>query len=369
MVRRSTNPFKPTFGSMPFTLAGRTEFIDDVMGGLANQPGDPNRSTIFVGPRGSGKTVLLHALAEFASEQGWVSVNVSAREGMYQEIFDAVRKTGAHLLSERTSSTLTGLQVGPIGIEREVKHHDFQSNRYNLLDVVEDLNAQGVGLLVTIDEVSPSCKELIDFIDTYQHFVADGHDVALLMAGLPSRISALLLDESISFVRRAFRRTLGSISRLEVEEALFDTIMANGKRIDSDALTAAAEATQGFAFAIQLVGYYLWRASYGRTTITLDDAHEAARLAQGELARSVVEPTLLEVSPREMEYLLAMAQDDGPSTTSTVAQRMGISMTNASNLRKRLIERGLIVEARYGVVDFDMPMTREWLRKRDDGLL
>ena len=71
MVRRSSNPFTPTFGSMPYALAGRVELIDDVIGGLANRPGDPNRSTIFIGPRGSGKTVLLRTIAEEASAQGW----------------------------------------------------------------------------------------------------------------------------------------------------------------------------------------------------------------------------------------------------------------------------------------------------------
>ena len=44
MVRRLTNPFTPTFGRVPYALAGRDELIDDVMEGLANQPGDPDRA-------------------------------------------------------------------------------------------------------------------------------------------------------------------------------------------------------------------------------------------------------------------------------------------------------------------------------------
>ena len=58
-----------------------------------------------------------------------------------------------------------------------------------------------------------------------------------------------------------------------------------------------------------------------------------------------------------------MALDDGPLATSVVAQRMGISMTNASNLRLRLIDRGLIAEVSYGTVDFVMPVMREYLRR------
>jgi Mn-dependent DtxR family transcriptional regulator len=62
---------------------------------------------------------------------------------------------------------------------------------------------------------------------------------------------------------------------------------------------------------------------------------------------------------------MAMAQDDGPSSTSDIAHRMGISMTNASNLRRRLITRGVIGEVRLGQVGFELPMLREFLRAQD----
>ena len=273
MIRRSTNPFTPTFGSMPYALAGRTELIDDVIGGLANRPGDPNRSTIFIGPRGSGKTVLLRTIAEEASAQGWVCVSVSARKGLHRELFDGIAQVAHHLLVSKPSTTITGVQVGPLGLQRELLLDEQQSDRFRLQAIVEDLNAQDIGLLVTIDELDPTCEELIDFIDTYQHLVTEGRDVALLMAGLPSKVSTLLLDESVSFIRRAFQRRLDPINRYEVEEALFATITGNDKQIDQEALSFAAEATQGFAFAIQLVGYYLWRFGYGHDVITVDDAH------------------------------------------------------------------------------------------------
>ena len=363
MIRRSTNPFTPTFGSMPYALAGRTELIDDVIGGLANRPGDPNRSTIFIGPRGSGKTVLLRTIAEEASAQGGVCVSVSARKGLHRELFDGIAQVAHHLLVSKPSTTITGVQVGPLGLQRELLLDEQQSDRFRLQAIVEDLNAQDIGLLVTIDELDPTCEELIDFIDTYQHLVTEGRDVALLMAGLPSKVSTLLLDESVSFIRRAFQRRLDPINRYEVEEALFATITGNDKQIDQEALSFAAEATQGFAFAIQLVGYYLWRFGYGHDVITVDDAHAAVNYAKKEILNAIVEPSLRELTQRELEYLEAMALDDGPLATSVVAQRMGISMTNASNLRRRLIDRGLIAEVSYGVVDFVMPVMRDYLRR------
>lgn len=362
MVRRLTNPFTPTFGRVPYALAGRDELIDDVMEGLANQPGDPNRSTIFIGPRGSGKTVLLRSIAHEASRAGWVCVAVSARKGMYQEICDGVRMTASHLLSERTRSTLTAIQVGPLGVQREVQHEEMISRRFQLQDVIEELNERGIGFLVTIDEIDPSCEELIDFIDTYQHFVTEERDVALLMAGLPGQVSALLQDKSVSFIRRAFQRHLRPIGRYDVEEVICETLASKGKTIDDDALAVAVDVTHGLAFAVQLVGYYLWRVSGSNTNIDLPASERAARISRNELVNSIVEPKLSELTQRELEYVTAMAQDEGPSSTSDVAARMGISMTNASNLRRRLITYGIIVDKRMGVVDFDLPIMREYLR-------
>jgi hypothetical protein len=63
MYNFKNNPFTPTFGSIPLHLAGRERLISDVLNGLKNDPGDPNRATIHIGARGSGKTVLLTKIA------------------------------------------------------------------------------------------------------------------------------------------------------------------------------------------------------------------------------------------------------------------------------------------------------------------
>lgn len=362
MTRKTFNPFTPTFGHVPFALAGRSGYIDDVVGGLANYPGDPNRSTIFVGSRGSGKTVLLTALSRIASEQGWVSANVSARDGMLDEVVWQLRSNAGHLLSPESKSDITSVKVGLMAAAREMKR-DESTWRYRLGAIVDDLNSQGVGVLFTVDEVNPACEDFATFVDVYQHFVREEKDVALLLAGLPSRVSSLLLDDNISFIRRAFQRSMDAIPQMEVENALLETIQGNGRYIEPEALAKAAAATKGFAFAIQLVGYYLWRVSSPEGVMGLEDAERAIDLARGEMERSVFAPTLQELRPREVEYLKAMAKDDGPSATSDIARRMGIGMTNASNLRKRLIEHGVISDLRMGVVDIEIPMLREWLRE------
>lgn len=357
------NPFTPTFGKVPFALAGRTEYIDGVIGALANRPGDPYRSVVFYGPRGSGKTVLMQAIEDYASEQGWVHADADAREGMLKTLTKSLRHNASMFLSEETQHSITSMKAGPFGFSREI-YREEPSWQERLRGYVRELNSQNVGVLFVIDEANPECLEFREFISMYQYFVRENRDVAMLVGGLPAKVSALLVDDHVSFIRRAFQRPLEPIPSIEVEEALLQTIEGNGRRIEPEALAMCADATGGFAYAIQLVGYYLWRDTPQERDFQTDDAALAIKMMLHDMERSIFAPTLLALPNREEQYLYAMAQDEKPSSTSDIAKRMGISMTNASNIRKRLIEQGLIREIRMGVVDFNMPLLKDYLQSR-----
>ena len=335
------NPFTPTFGHQPFTFTGRDDLMDDVFEGLSDLPGEPNRATVFMGPRGSGKTVLVSTIAKEASRMGWVYAQTSCYEGMLQDLMYEIQKQG------------------------DCQVDNDASWRLRFQNVVEELNGQDVGVLFVIDEVSPDCKELIEFISTYQSFVIEGRDVALLLAGLPGNVSDLLMDKHVSFIRRAVQRRLANIPDEDIGDAAKTTITSYGKVISDDALNMLVQAVGGFPYAMQLIGYHAWRYSEGNSEISMANVEKAIRRAGQEMEQTVIRPTLYECTSREIDYLQAMAQDEGPSTTSDIAQRMGISMTNASNLRRRLIDRGLIKNVRMGVVAFDMPIIEAYLRSHE----
>lgn len=360
MARRG-NPFTPTFGQVPLALAGRKDLIADVVEGFNNAPGDPNRATIFVGPRGTGKTVLLTTLSEAAESLGWVSANVSARPGMLDECIEQLQTKGAHVLAPQKKSHITSVQAAGFGISREMDEEGPRSWRTRATKAVDTLNSRGVGVLFTIDEVSATENELKQFVDTYQHFVRERRNVAVLLAGLPSRVSSLLLDDSVTFLRRAFQHYLEPIEISDVALAMLQTIEEGGRAIKPDALMTAAESTGGYAYLIQLVGYYLWRQHPDEPLITKDDADMALAQARNQMDRSVFQATLLELSGREREYLQTMAMLGDPCSTASIASAMGISPSNASNIRRRLVERGVIGEYGLGYVTFAMPMLGEYL--------
>ena len=361
------NPFTPTFGSIPPQLAGRDQTINDILRGLDNGPGDPNRATIYVGARGSGKTVLLAKIAEEASANGWVSVNVNADSGMLDEIFVQVKENAREFLTPESSSHITAINIGGAGISRSI-HKSVQKTtwRSEMTAAIKELNEKGVGLLITVDELNVKTDEARTLITTFQHFVRERRDVALIMAGLPQKVSDLLRDDSISFLRRAFQHHLEPIEESEVRYSMKKTIELAGRKIENHALDFAVKNAKGFPFMIQLIGYQMWRQHPERKSVSLEDAEEGVCLAQSDLERMIFDRTYRELSEKDIAFLVAMLDDQEYSAISDVAGRMKVSSKYAGIYRKRLIEQGIIGGRGYGKVAFDLPMFREYMQKRSE---
>ena len=56
------NPYSPTFGVSPPVLAGREAVLTSFHRALEEGVGSPGRATLYLGGRGSGKTVILNRL-------------------------------------------------------------------------------------------------------------------------------------------------------------------------------------------------------------------------------------------------------------------------------------------------------------------
>jgi DNA-binding MarR family transcriptional regulator len=112
---------------------------------------------------------------------------------------------------------------------------------------------------------------------------------------------------------------------------------------------------------IQLIGYHTFNRS-NRKTITLADAKAGIMDAEEDMQNMILDATLFELSPKDMEYLNAMLEDEGASKTSDIAARMGVSASYAGQYKRRLAKLGVITEARRGEVDFVMPMMKRYMR-------
>jgi len=81
----------------------------------------------------------------------------------------------------------------------------------------------------------------------------------------------------------------------------------------------------------------------------------------------VHEANLQALSDVDRTYLIAMAQDDGPSRTKAIAERLGVGIGYGNVYRARLIAAGVIAARGHGRVDFTVPYLREHLREHAAG--
>ena len=230
-------------------------------------------------------------------------------------------------------------------------------------DILDQLAETGTGLLVTVDEVDPDLDEMVALVTAYQHFFDENRRVALLMAGLPYRLSALLSGKSTSFLRRAARHSFGSVSDAEIDEALRLTMRQGGKSISGAALDVAIESIEGFPYMLQLVGYRTWNMARGKKEVEVEDVVAASEIAQRELDERVFEATLFDLTPADVAFLKAMLQDDGPTLQADLANRLKRKSGHVSKYKKRLLQQGVIEERVKGRLEFCLPGFREYLMR------
>lgn len=359
------NPFTPTFGRVPELLAGRRAIIEEMTEAFDNGPGDPNLSTIYTGARGTGKTALLLYLSRVASARGWIAVNVTAVSGMLEDIIERTGEAAAHLVDSTASARLRALSVGQlIGVEwenAEVPRGNWRTRMGKMLDV---LNAQGVGVLITVDEVRPDLDEMIQLAAVYQHFVGEERKVALLLAGLPGKVSALLRNESVSFLRRANCHRLGSLSAEDAAEGIRLTIEEAGRTIGPQAVALAADESRGFPYLMQLVGYYSWAQHPDEPEVSLADVQAGSALAHRGFTERVLEATYYDLSPKDLLFLRAMLVDAEESRLADIASRLGEASNYTSTYKRRLIEQGVIGERGPSYVAIELPGFRAYLQDK-----
>ena len=384
------NPFKATLGATPPLLVGRSEAIRDFAFALEEGSGAHERISLIIGPRGIGKTVLLNAFEDTASEQGWFTLSETATSGFVERL----RKDIIRRLSDKRSQ-LKGLNVSILGVGAGVNWDTkaIAESTYSLRNALKDLlsfkqeqdrraGQQPSGVLITLDEMHhQQSDELIEFGATIQHLVREGEDIAVAMAGIPSSIKPLLsgkLNDGVSpnpvtFLRRANRIELGPVSDEDVRDALKEPLRNETVSWSPSALEIAVSACQGYPFMIQLVGQCSFREKEptdgDASQITVNAAERGVATARRKLGQLVHEPALADLSDVDRTFLIYMAQDPGPSKIADIKARFHRSDSYVSNYRRRLLDAEMIINTRRGEVDFALPYLRDYLREHAAGLV
>ncbi|MFJ4224090.1 ATP-binding protein [Microbacterium sp. NPDC089695] len=344
---------------------GRTGLLDEFIYGLRIRTGAPGLLTIFTGARGIGKTVMLGEAEDAALSQGWVVVSETATKGFLGRIGEAMRAAGEELGGGPATRRITGISAAGFSITTQLPPEQQTSWRRIGEDLLRHLDDRGTGLVITLDEIHGADRdELAQLAASVQHFIREGRPIALVFAGLPAAVSDLLNEGVATFLRRADRIDLHGAAIDEVESSFTATFAKLSPPLAGHLIRMAAEATGGYPFLIQLVGYHLWQVAESTDRpLASDDVEVALVAAHRRHARMVLDAALATASPKDLQFLHAMSEDDGPATTAEIGRRLGDRKNTIGNYRARLIDAGLVQPAGRGRLDFALPGLREHLRQ------
>ena len=359
--------FSPAFGNRPHQLVGREDVIQTILNGLTTQPGSKDRATLVLGQRGLGKTVLLWEVADRARKQGFVVASPTVvSKDMPERIIEKIQDDGEQYAKDKRGK-LVGGSVGAlgfsIGLQFEKEVQETKSFGYKLLQLSRRLNEQGRGILILVDEVQANSPELRQLVTSYLELVGEQQNVALVLAGLPGAMSSVLNDKVLTFLNRANKIMLGPLSIPDIDAYYRKTFDDIGIGIDPELRKHAARATEGSPYLLQLIGHNIVLYAGDGGEVDEQTIEEAILSAQETFKQDVCSTTLAALSDKDVEFLRAMAQDEGESNISEIADRMGVSADYAQKYRKRLMDSGVIEQARRGYVAFAVPELAGYLRE------
>ena len=367
------NPFRPSFGASPPVLAGRAGILDALGEALDGGTGHPDFTSLLIGVRGAGKTATLNAVQEHAQGRGWLVVTETANGDLCARLAAAVLELSGRDHGRTGRPRLTGVSALGVGVELTRDHPaDVGTAATRLRPALTVLGARLAserrGLLITVDELQGGeSSELRELATTLQHVTRrEELPVAFVAAGLPSIDDTVLQDSAITFLQRCSRHEIAELSDAATATAFAEPIDDNGGRISDDALHLAVEASSGYPFMVQLIGFHSWRAaSSDPPQLEIADVSSGVAEAERRLPDLVLAPTWRSMSAMDRQFVLAMAEDDGDSSTADIAGRLGRSSSYVSTYRSRLIRAGFIRGTGHGRVGFAHGATRAWLRSPD----
>jgi hypothetical protein len=374
------NPFIPSAGARPPELAGRgdlTDAFEVLLDRLAD--GRHGRSVIIRGLRGVGKTVLLNAFADMATERRWPSIKIEVTGGLSvaSELLFELRSVllaqkPTRLVREQLNRALGSLKSFSLtlpdgsSVRLDVQPLAGRADSGNLSrdlthlfeDVGDVLRKLGAGVVILLDEAHLLDKDEYEALIRALHEMSQQNlPIVLVAAGLPQLPE--LSRTAKTYAERLFEyREIGALDRMAAHAALVIPVAAAGITFDEAAIRHIIRRTQGYPYFIQEFGKAAWLVASGQT-ITLADARVADAEATRLLDAGFFRARLAVASSAERQYLRAMASlGPGPHRSADIANRYKGS---SGEPRAALIRKGLLYSPEYGQTAFTVPLFDEFI--------
>lgn len=380
------NPFAPGAGSQPPELAGRDEILSDAKTSLQRVLlGRHDRSQMLLGLRGTGKTVLLNKIEQYAEEYGHITSFVEAPEDrrladlLYPRIHHVLRKLSlvedakakaySAMRSLRSFASAFKVSVGDISIavDPELGSADSGNLEYDLCElfvrVGEAADAAGQAWTLLIDEVQYLSQEELSALIVAIHRVNQKQlPILFFGAGLP--MTAALSGDAKSYAERLFSYpTVGPLDYEAACSAIQQPIQDEGEKITPDALDTIVKRTEGYPYFLQEWGYQSWNIAE-RSPIDIKDVERASEAALRRLDEGFFRVRFDRLTPKERNYVIAMAKlGEGPYRSSDVADQLNENVRALGPCRAHIIRKGMIYSPAHGDIAFTVPMFDDFLRR------
>jgi hypothetical protein len=373
------NPFAPGAGSQPPELAGRDQILESAniaLDRILNRR--PSKSLILVGLRGVGKTVLLNRIWEKANTDGYKAVLIEANEDkpLPQLLIPPLRQILYSLdaMENASDKVKRGLRVlgsfirgikGKIG-EMEfgfdvelgsADSGDLEADLAELFVAVGDAAAdRKTAVAICVDELQYlSETELSALIMAIHRINQRGLPLILVGAGLPQVIG--LCGKSKSYAERLFDfPNVGQLSDPDARRPLQSPARNNNVDFNEDAITEVMKETQGYPYFLQQWGHEAWNIA-DHSPITVENVKTASNLAIKNLDQSFFRVRFDRLTPRERQYLHALAKlGAGSQRSGDIAEELGVKAQSVAPIRSSLIKKGMIYSPQYGDTTFTVPL-------------
>lgn len=379
------NPFAPGAGAPPPELAGRDDVIEGARIALHRvRVGRAEKGQMLLGLRGVGKTVLLNRIGVLAEELGYVVLSLEAPEGQRLAAYLApalrsalVRLSRVERARQQVARAIAALRgfagafrvsIGEVDLS-VAEPPDADSGNLEvdlptlLVAVGRAAKAADASVAILVDEVQYLDEEdLRAVLVSFHAIVQRGLPVVWFGAGLPQ--VAALTGEARSYAERLLDfPAIGPLAPPAARQAVRRPILDEGSDITDEALEAIVQVTKGYPYFLQEWGKHAWNAARS-SPIEVGDVAAATASATEALDRSFFRVRFDRLTPREQEYLRAMAElGPGPHRSGAIAAALGKRVESLGPLRSGLIRKGMIWSPAHGETAFTVPLFDEFMHR------
>ena len=268
-MHKRENPYTPGAGRKPPMLAGRDRDLEGFQALIERLgAGGYERSLIYSGLRGVGKTVLLMELDVLASEAGWATTDVQ-EVGSQPDFRVTFARMATRLLremsrrhrikdrAERALGVVKAFSVAvPSGVQLKLDVEaasgiaDSGDHEQDLTDLLREIGevaqATGAGALFLIDEMhNLDAPSLAAICIAFQAISRHGLPVAMVAAGLPD-LQVRLMSAKPYADRLFAYHELGRLSDAAARAALIAPAGTRGVDYQQDAARRVVREAAGY---------------------------------------------------------------------------------------------------------------------------